>query len=890
MKSWHAAEAAEVARELDSDIERGLTEREAAERLKKFGPNELIRKSSFRMIRIIWDQIRSPLVFVLIIAGAVSWRLGDIADTAIIFLTVGINTVIGAYQEGRASRAFEKLRQTLEARAFVWRDGKESEVDARTIVQGDIILLQDGVRVPADARLITAKGLEINEAPFTGEWAPVSKSTEAQNEAARLPERRNMLWMGTLVTEGQARAVVVATGNASEFGKIARSVENEKRELTPFQKGVTGLARVIGILILSIVAVIFLLGIVRGHTAAEMFLTSIAIAVAAIPEGLPVAVTVVLAIGMYRILAKGGLVRKLVAAETLGSTTVILTDKTGTLTTGEMRVASLITAEGDEPPHAKTKAAQEALRAGALASTAFVENPEDDTALWRVRGKPTDRAMLMAGIESGLRPAKLEAEMPRIDSLPFDAERRYAASLHHPPVGGPGGNRLYFSGAPETLLSHSTKLLTERGEIALDDARRDEFLQQNQQTAERGMRVIAVASRDAGNETEIRRKADGLRDLTFLGLIAFHDPIRPDVRDVVGQSTRAGIRTVILTGDHLATARAVAIECGVLKDTDDDTHLVEGPELEAKSESELKALVGRIAVFARVLPHQKLSIAKAWQAEGAVVAMTGDGINDAPALHGADIGVALGSGTDVAKEASDMVLLQDSFAVIVRAIEEGRVILDNLRKIITYLLAANFSEIFLIGGALFFGLPVPILPGQILWANIAEEGFMNFALAFEPKERDVLRRDPTAHSSKKLLTSEMYFLIFGVGILTALFLFGMYVFLLRQGVDLAEIRTIMFVGVSLDALIFAFSFKSLRQSLWRIPIFHNPYFFAALGASIAVLLGAIYIPPLRDLLKLEAIHPVAVAALAGIAVFNLAAIECGKWLFIHHAKKRRMSA
>ncbi len=880
-KSWHAISAKEAILALGSDSEHGLQLAETNVRLAKFGPNDFEKRPAFRFWKIILAQIKSPLVFILIIAGFISYFLKDFADFAVIFIAVGINTVIGAIQEGRASKTFDKLRMYLKTSAVVIRNGRKIKIDTVNLVQGDIILLQVGDRVPADARILESKALKTNEAALTGEWAPVDKDTKPVKEAAALTERSSMVWLGTLVSEGWAKAVVTATGQASEFGKIASLIQETKKSSTPFQKGVKKIALWIGFTAIFITLILFALGILRGHSVQEMFLTAVALAVAVIPEGLPVAVTVVLAIGMRRIMQKGGLVRRLAAAETLGSTSVVLTDKTGTLTQGKMEMVEVITCD-----KTATKAelnlsgnVYETLKALIFTSSAFIENQNSASSdKLRIQGGPTDRAMILAGLKAGLIPEELLEVEPRIDFMPFETEKKYSASLHK------SGDKsaLYVAGAPETIINMSDKTLL-NGELKdFDSALKEKMTSAYLESAGRGERVLAAAYRQDDWLEIVRHKDHMFEKTVFLGLVSFSDPLRPDVVETVKGAKSAGIRIVLVTGDHASTAKSVAESAGLVDDWS-KVKIREGSEIEGKTEAELMKIVPETAIFARVLPHQKSALVGAWQALDEVVAMTGDGVNDAPALYRADIGVAIGSGTDVAKESADIVLTDDNFSLIFQAIKEGRALLDNLRKIITYLLATTFSEVILISGALFFGLPLPILPAQILWANIVGEGFMNFALAFEPAEGDILKRNPKINSSKRILNTQMLKLIFGAGIITSTFLLILFLFLYNYGLDFKELRTIMFAGLSLDALFFTFSFKSLRKPLWKINFFNNSYLIFAFLLSVLLLLGALYFPPIAKLLDIHKPAAFDLGVLALIGVFNLAVIELAKHFFIGRA-------
>ena len=879
--SWHSIGANEAVLALGTDSEHGLQEAEVKARLEKFGPNDFEKRPSFRLWKIIFAQIKSPLVLILIIAGLISILLKDYADSTVIFIAVLINTAVGAFQEGRASKAFDKMRQALKTLATVIRGGKKIKIDTINLVPGDLILVQTGDRIPADARILESKAFKINESALTGEWAPVEKNTNPTEESAPLVERTSMIWLGTSASEGWAKAVVTAIGEKTEFGKIAELVKETGSSATPFQRGVRKIALWIGAAAVFIVAALFTLGLIRGHNLQEMFLTGVAVAVAIVPEGLPVAVTVVLAIGMRRIMQKGGLVRKLSAAETLGSASVILTDKTGTLTQGKMEAVEVSTCM-----RSSTKAdpdlsggVYETLKGAVFASAAFIENPEDGQDKWRVRGGPTDQAMFLAGVKFGLHPPGLFEKEPRIDFVPFEAERRYSASLHQMK----DKTALYVAGAPETLFQISDRVFLGNEVVGFDMKLRDKMSAIYSESAGRGERVIAVAYRE-DSWLEITRRKDHMFEKTiFLGLISFSDSLRPDAVEIIQNIKNAGIKLVLLTGDNASTAKSIAESAGLVDDWS-GVHIVEGSQIEDETEKELMKIVPDAAIFARVLPHQKSAIVGAWQALGEVVAMTGDGVNDAPALRKADIGVAIGSGTDVAKEAANIVLTDDNLSVIFHAIEEGRVILDNLRKIMAYILSANFSEIVLISGALLLGFPLPILPGQILWANIVQEGFMNFALAFEPKEKDILKRDPKSNSSKRILDGQILKLIFWVGLVTSFFLLVLFLVLYKYGLDIEELRTIMFAGLSLDALFFAFSFKSLRRSVLETNLLNNPYLIFALIVSFLLLMGALYLGPLNLLLKIVPPTGFDLAMMAVIAVFNLVAIEVAKYLFIRRGQ------
>ena len=879
---WHALTVDETINKLGADVSRGLAAKEHRERIEKFGLNVFGSKERFRMFKLLWGQVKSPLVFILFFAGIVTVILEEYTDTIVIAVSVIINTIVGIYQEGRASKAFEKLRSSVKKYAVVIRDGHQLEVEAATLVPGDIVIIEQGKQVPADLRLIEQKGLEVNEAILTGEWLPVAKNISPVPEEKRITEQADMAWMGTLTEEGWAKGVVASTGNSTELGKIAHLLQLGKEEETPFQKGVAKLARIISYVIVAIVIGIFVLGIYEeralsfadGRLAVnyerlnEMFLTAVAIAVSAIPEGLAVAVTVILAIGMSHILGRGGLVKRLVKAETLGSTTTILTDKTGTLTKGEMELEGVYSAAGakngaksfglDLSPENSL-----ILKTGMFTAGAFIENPEADSAQWIIRGRPTDKALLKAAERMDLTPKEFFDREPRLDYLPFDSERRFAASLHK----CPDKNRIYITGAPEFLMGYADLGNVERGK----------YTDAYEMATSNGMRVVATAYKDTSILELPRRDTKFLvSGIKLTGLIGFHDPVRTDVKSAIESAKGAGLRPIIITGDHANTAASVAREVGF----GDNPRVIVGEKIEGLDEEDLREILKSYDVFARVLPHQKLALVKALKAEGEVVAMTGDGVNDAPALKQADIGIAVGSGTDVAKEASDLILLQDSFSVIVAAIEEGRGILDNLRKVVTYLLSIGSSEVVLVSGALILGYPLPILPVQILWNNIVQEGLMNFAFAFEPKEKDIMKRGPREHSSSQVLTKEMIAIIFGAGIFTSILLFSTFLYLHGIGYPTADLRTVLFAGLSFDAIFFTFSLKSLRKPLWRINILSNKFLLAAFGTNVMLLTAALTVPFLQKLLGTVTPNLTDILIMAGLGIANLFAIEAVKYYFI----------
>jgi len=848
-EQWHSLSADGALAHFSVVRARGLSDDRAEETRKAYGANEITRKRSWRFLNLILSQLASPLVAILLIAAGITFfMLDDAPEALIIIIAVAVNTIIGVIQEGRASRAFEALRKTVEHKAHVLRAGVLREIEARELVPGDIIEIDAGMSIEADARLIEVQRLKVNESALTGEWIGQEKSIHELPAHTPVADRDNMIFAGTLCETGRGRAVVVATGMRTELGKIAQLVSDTREPLTPFQEHIKDLARVISIGAFAFSCAIFILGVARGEGAETMFLTAVALAVSAVPEGLPIAVTVILALGAERILKKGGLLKRLKSAETLGLTTVILTDKTGTLTEGKMEVSQVMPRK--DGPRAK----DDLLLTGVLTSTAFIENPKAQLSEWKIRGEATDAALLKAGIISGVSKDDFEKKYTKVETMPFDTELRFSAAIYQK-----GGEyTVFMSGAPEAILARSHLPEDERIELEALYAR----------AAETGARLIACARKHVHSHTP--PTVEQFTGMEFLGFLGLHDPLRKDAKVALHMAEAAGIRPVIVTGDHQLTAQRVAHE---LEFDGNPEHIALGQTIEDGTVD-----IEHVDVFARVLPHQKSLIAEAWQKRGAVVAMTGDGVNDAPALRRADIGVALGSGTDVAKEAADLVLINDSFSTIVSAIEEGRTIVDNIRKVMTFLLATAFTEIILIGGAFMLGLPLPLLPAQILWMNLVGEGFFNFAFAFEKREKDVLTRRPQEHGA--FFTPEMKALVFIVGISADLLLLSVFVKLLGAGIPLDTVRTVMFYGLAINAFFFVFSIRSLRRPIWKINFFSNPYLLLAFTASMLLLLPTLFVEPLQNLLHLEPLEPIYFVALIFLGLLDLCIIEFVKYIFI----------
>ena len=854
-KPTHSLKWEKVVERFQSNATAGLTKEQAKENLQRFGKNILPEEKPPSNLLIFARQFKSPLIFILVIAGLVTFVLDERTDSIVIFAAVFLNTIIGYIQEHKATNSLHALKKILQKKAIVIREGIEKEIGQEEVVPGDIIVLESGNSIPADARIIEHWELNVQEAQLTGEWLASSKHTKVLDADTALADRDNMVYMGSTVSHGTGKAVVVATAKHTELGKIANLLKEVKEEKTPYQRKLAHFSWIIGVVVGVLALFIFFQGIFVGRPGIEMFTIAVAIAVAAIPEGLPVAMTVVLAVGMQRILAKKGLVRRLASAETLGSTSVIATDKTLTLTEGKMEVEEIFTL--------KERHREEALRAAALANEAFIENPEAVFEKWAIKGRPTDKALIRAAMESGVSKITLEKEMPLVLRVPFDSEQKYIASFHKKSKQAKG-IRVYVSGAPETVLalSHCTQKELNTAQETLTDL------------TSKGLRVVGLASKDVS-----KAEKEQIQNLTFIGFVALKDPLRREVKTAVAFARKAGLKIILVTGDHLLTAKAIGEEIGMKTQKE---NIIDGKELEKISDKELAKRLDDIEIYARVEPAHKLRIIEAWQNKNAVIAMTGDGVNDAPALKRADIGLALGSGTDVAKEASDIILLGDNFSIIPAAIREGRVITDNIRKIITYLLSGAFTETILIGTSLILQTPfLPITALQILWINLVEDGLPGIALVAEKPEKDVMDRAPQKKDSR-LLTGEMKTIIFVIGLITDLLLLALFFWLLNSTTySAAHIQTVIFIGLGINSLFYVFSVKSLRRNIWQYNPFSNRFLNYSVLLGFILLILAVYIPPFNTLMETEALSFFDWSILIGLGLLNAILIEIAKWFYIN---------
>ncbi|MDD4931145.1 MAG: HAD-IC family P-type ATPase [Candidatus Colwellbacteria bacterium] len=874
--NWHSIPIKEIADTLKTDIQLGLSEADFRRRSKEQGHNELPRPKPFTKIQILAAQFKNPLILILVGAGIITVFLRDFSDTAIIAVTIAINTLFGYFQELKTSKILESLRKAVKTKAFVIRDGGEKEIDQEHLVPGDIVIVKTGSKIPADGRVIFANELRVNESVLTGEWLSVEKTSAVVAVDSPVADRSSMVHMGTIVEGGEGKIIVTGTGKNTEIGRVVEATEGIKEEQTPYQKKLSGLSRLIGILVTVAVLLIFTEGILTGGNPREIFLISVAVAVAAIPEGLPMAMSVILAVGSQQILRKKGLVRRLASAETLGSTNIILMDKTGTLTEAKMKVSGIYAGENifsdnvEQPGNDMTFSAMTALKSAVLSNEAFIENFDGPMDKWIIRGRPTERAVVEAGIKAGIIKREIEKKEIKVSEIVFSSEWRYSAVLHED---ADGSKNVYSMGAPEAILEKVSGIQMGNKVVRITKKEIEAIINKSTELASGGARVIATARKEMKDHDDLNRD---LSDMIFTGLIILTDPIRKEVEHALNSCRRAGIRPIIITGDNALTAQNIANSLGFEARSD---NIMEGNELDEISDDDLPDRIVDIKIFARVAPVQKLRIVSAWQKRGQVVAMTGDGVNDAPAIKKADIGIALGSGTDAAKEAADFILLDDSFVVIETAIEEGRRILDNIQKVITYLLSDSFTETLLVGTALFIGLPIPVTAAQILWINLIEDGLPNVALAFEPKEQGIMLRKPNKKEDS-LINQEMKIIIFVIGAITNIILVGIFLVLSSWDLDLNTVRTVVFALLAVNSLFYSFSCKNLRKNIWEINILSNKLLVFSSVFGLVALLSAVYVPFLNMILGTVPIAWSFWYLISGLAVINVFLIEVAKYYFI----------
>jgi Ca2+-transporting ATPase len=858
---------------------RGLTSMEVTARLKQFGPNTLPESTAATSVRTFFKQFESSLVLIMLVAAIVSFILKENLDATVILAAVALNVLVGFFQERRAERALASLKKAALFTATVLRDGRERDVPSQEVIPGDIVVLHAGQKVAADIRLLEAHELETNEATLTGESAPVVKNPQIIPDAVTIPEQINMAFAGTVVTRGRGLGVVMTSGIHTELGKIAQLLDTTITEKTPLQRRLLSLSRQLAGIILIVAFLLFLVGLFRLYDLEAMFTTSVAIAVAAIPEGLAVVVTIALAIGMQHMLKHRALARSLLAAEALGSVTVIATDKTGTVTEGYMRVVQILTHDKQvghprRDPGEPDPSALLVLKYAALASDATIENPDRPLEEWDIRGNLTERALVRAAAESGFNLNELRKQYSRLGEIPFDASRRFMA-VYVEKHGD--GHYVFVKGAPEVVFAQ-VKTFDQNGKAVsfTPEIKRQWEARVRTMSAE-GLRALAVAHKPTKKLEKDISDETALAGLILTGVVGIQDPLRSDAKETISTLSKAGIRTVMLTGDNRATALAIAKGLG-LPATEES--VMDGRELEAMPADILRERVAGIHVFARVSPKDKLRIVDALQERGEIVAMTGDGVNDAPALKAADVGVALGSGTDVAKEAADLVLLDNNLKTIGQAVFEGRVIYRNIKRIILYLLSGSFAEFIIVCVALLLGWPLPLVASQILWHNLVTDGLPTLALTQETEEKQILN-EPPIRPSRPLIGSFTRYLTIVMSVvigLGSLFLFWLG---WDEGRNLEYGRTLAFVAVGFATLACAFSTRTLRQSMFSVSPFRNPALLLAIAASIGLQLLAVYLPIGQRVFGTVPLHIGDWALIICFALVVLAFTEVSKIWFRH---------
>jgi len=891
MNSFHVLSVEETLQKLNTS-KNGLSSKEAKLRLKKFGFNRLPEKKRYSLSRLFFHQFEGPLTYILIVATAVSFFLGNHKDGILIIVVILLNAVLGFFQEYKAERALAFLKRAVQLRAKTLRDGNEIEINASELVPGDIIFVDAGDKVPADARLIETLDLEVNEASLTGEAFAVTKDENfILCGDMLLAQKKNMVFAGTLIERGKATAVVVATGLYTEIGKIAGLIKEIEEPATPLQKKIANAARLLGIGIFIVVGLLIVIGFIKGTPFADIFVTGLALLVSAIPVGLPVMITIVLIVGMRRLHSQNTLVKRLNVAETLGSATVICTDKTRTLTTGDMEVSHIFTGAKDfffEGKKLKTKLDYNgveshitALKTALLTSEAFIENPEAELEKWRIRGRPTDKALLLAALHAGLDKEVIGKELPLLKEIPFDPNLKLSASIRQK---NSKEAIICVLGAPEKIIAKSNFIDIDGKQQSISSDVLRSLQKKNETLAKKGLRILSCAYRTFPlTKVKENSLSNLISELVFVGFIALKDPIRKEAKEALRLTAEAGIKTIIVTGDNKYTAKTVAEELGMSIQPEE---MMEGKEIEKMSLEELKERVRVVKLYARVSSEHKISIVEALRQNGEVVAMVGDGINDAPSINAADIGVSVGSGEDIAKEASEMIILDGNFHTLVKAVEQGRIIFENIRKVIAYLLADDFSEIFILFCALAFGLPIPLLPAQILFIDIIEDTFPVSALIFGKEKNEFLMKEKPRKLKDPLFNRnyiKWFISIFFIGGL-ALFISFYGIFIFSKDINLS--RTFSFALTAIDSLMFAFVISSFRRSVLRRDLFSNKYLVLALISGILLIGAAVYLPILQRVLNTVGLSFGYWLLIAGIGMAELILLEITKYWFL----KRELSS
>jgi len=858
---WYQKKPQEIAEELKVSLSAGLSNEEAKNRLDQYGPNEMKEEEGKSLLSKIIAQFSDFLILILMSAALISVFVGETKDAIVIMSIVVVNAMLGLYQEGKAEKALESLKKMASPTAKVIRGGKTQEISASDLVPGDLVVLETGDIIPADLRLVESSNLKVEEASLTGESVPSEKrSTMELTDETPLGDRRNMAYMSTIVTYGRGNGLVVETGASTEIGKIATMIQSIDEESTPLQKKLNHLGKILGITVILVCIAVFGIGMIQGRDLLEMFMIAISLAVAAIPEGLPAIVTIVLAIGMNKMVERNAIVKKLLAVETLGATSVICTDKTGTLTQNEMTVVKLYTNDrvvdvegrGYEPEGKflvdsneikveELKGLNLLLTISALVNDAKLEEKDDQ---FKILGDPTEGALLTLSEKGGIRSKTINGKYPRVKEIPFDSDRKMMTTFHE--MAGKDEIVSFTKGAPDIIIDRCDKILLDGDIVKLTDEVRQKVLDQNTAFSRDALRVLALAFREYQRVPEDPTSEDHEKDMIFVGLTGMIDPPRPEAREAIAKCKNAGINTIMITGDYRETAFAIAKDLGL---ADREDQAIMGSKIDSISDEELREVVKETKVFARVSPEHKVRIVTALRANGDIAAMTGDGVNDAMAIKKADIGIAMGiTGTDVAKNTADMILTDDNFASIVAAVEEGRIIFSNIKKFVYFLLSCNIGEILLVFVSILLNLPVPLLAIQLLWLNLVTDSFPALALGVEKGEPDIMDRPPRdpneAILDKRMLLGVSFqsLAVAGASLAAYLTALGAY------GVEnIVEVRTITFTTLILSELLRAYSSRSQKYTLFKIGFFSNKKMLLATAGAFLLLMAVLYIPFMNNI-------------------------------------------
>lgn len=880
--NWHQLDIKEVFERLNASNQ-GLSDAEGKERLSRYGLNKFVEEQKISRLKLFLHQFASPLIYILIIAAVVTFLLGEYTDTGVIFAVVFLNAIIGYFQEYKAEQSVRALKKMIVPRARVLRNGKEQEINSEALVPGDIVLLASGVRVPADLRLFHVLELRIEEAMLTGESVPAEKTTAFLPEENLTPgDQTNMAFMGTIVVHGRARGIVVETGARTTLGRIAQDVKDVGLVKAPIQDKINDFARNIGMFVVAASAVVFLVGILMGESLKDMFMTAVATAVAAIPEGLPIVVTITLAIGVARMARRNAIVRKLHAVETLGSTSVIGSDKTGTLTKNEMTVRLVyngehtyeISGSGYEPKgvllHDKisleadeVSRLQHIFRIGLLCNESNLYREEGQ---YRVEGDPTEGALLVSAMKAGFSIEEERKAYPQLAMIPFESERGYMATLHR------HGDRkfIFVKGSLDRLFDICADCLT------AEERKKSGFIRAAEVFGREGIRVLAMAYKEVPHDTVEIKHHDVETGLIIAGLQGMIDPPREEAITAIDGCKRAGIRTIMITGDHAVTAHAIANNLGIINDP--AVAVLSGKELEAMSDQELYGKVKEVSVYARVSPQHKLRIVQQLKKHGDIVAVTGDGVNDAPALKAAHIGIAMGrTGTDVAKEAADMIITDDNFASIFSAVEEGRVVFDNIKKVVFFLIPTGVAAVLSIVGAMLLGLPIPYVPAQLLWINLVTNGLQDVALAFEPGEKRIIERPPRP-PQEGVMTK---LLIQRTALVAAIISLGVifnYAQALKAGDTIEQARTVAVTTMVFFQFFQAWNSRSELMSVFKISLLSNPFLFFGMIAAFFAHLAVLYVPAFQWIFRTVPLAIPEWIEIISISTTVIIAVEIDKWI------------